>query len=310
MQAAQRLFQDGHISYHRTDSTTLSEKALAESARAIREMFGDEYYDGAAPLRDEGEERAGSARGDPADEFRRARRRRSKARSIGDDLRVYELIWKRTMASQMVDARVLRTTVEISGAGDERRAGGVHRVGQGDRVRRLPPRLRRRQRRSGGGARGAGDRAAEARPSASASTRDRRARVHAVALEPKRHETTPPARYTEASLIKELERLGIGRPSTYAATIGTIERRGYVFRQGKALVPSFTAFAVTRLLRDAFRRSRRRRVHRGDGRGPRPDLARRARVARLHPAVLSRRHASSRPRRSGQAGGGDAPTIR
>jgi DNA topoisomerase-1 len=72
--------------------------------------------------------------------------------------------------------------------------------------------------------------------------------VHVATLDPKRHETTPPARYTEASLIKELERLGIGRPSTYASTIGTIERRGYIFRQGKALVPSFTAFAVTRLL--------------------------------------------------------------
>jgi len=73
-------------------------------------------------------------------------------------------------------------------------------------------------------------------------------------LEAKGHETSPPARFTEASLIKELERLGIGRPSTYASTIGTIERRGYVFRQGKALVPSFTAFAVTRLLRTWTRR--------------------------------------------------------
>ena len=73
-----------------------------------------------------------------------------------------------------------------------------------------------------------------------------------AALTPKGHETAPPARFTEASLIKELERLGIGRPSTYAATIGTIERRGYVFRQGKALVPSFTAFAVTHLLRSHF----------------------------------------------------------
>ena len=73
-----------------------------------------------------------------------------------------------------------------------------------------------------------------------------------MALDAKGHETTPPARYTEASLIKELERLGIGRPSTYASTIGTIERRGYVFRQGKALVPSFTAFAVTRLLKTHF----------------------------------------------------------
>ena len=73
-----------------------------------------------------------------------------------------------------------------------------------------------------------------------------------VGTEPKRHDTTPPARFTEASLIKELERLGIGRPSTYAPTIATIVRRGYVFRQNKALVPSFTAFAVTKLLRDHF----------------------------------------------------------
>ena len=75
---------------------------------------------------------------------------------------------------------------------------------------------------------------------------------HAARHRAKRHETSPPARFTEASLIKELERLGIGRPSTYAPTIATIVRRGYVFRQGKALVPSFTAFAVTKLLRDHF----------------------------------------------------------
>ena len=79
-----------------------------------------------------------------------------------------------------------------------------------------------------------------------------KARVRLAGLEPVGHETNPPARYTEASLIKELERIGVGRPSTFAATIGTIERRGYVFRQGKALVPSFTAFAVTRLLREHF----------------------------------------------------------
>src|ERR1043166_4098468 len=82
--------------------------------------------------------------------------------------------------------------------------------------------------------------------------RGQRGRVFAAALEPKRHETSPPARFTEASLIKELERLGIGRPSTYAPTIATIVRRGYVFRQSKALVPSYTAFAVTKLLREHF----------------------------------------------------------
>jgi DNA topoisomerase-1 len=82
--------------------------------------------------------------------------------------------------------------------------------------------------------------------------RDGSTPVTLVGAEPKRHETAPPARFTEASLIKELERLGIGRPSTYAPTIATIVRRGYVFRQGKALVPSFTAFAVTKLLREHF----------------------------------------------------------
>jgi DNA topoisomerase-1 len=114
-------------------------------------------------------------------------------------------------------------------------------------------------------------------------------RVRLASLEPKGHETSPPARYTEASLIKELERIGVGRPSTFAATIGTIERRGYVFRQGKALVPSFTAFAVTRLLREHF----------GDlvdvefTAEMEEDLdqisTRRARMARLHQAVLPRR---------------------
>src|SRR6185436_7094628 len=82
--------------------------------------------------------------------------------------------------------------------------------------------------------------------------RDGSTAITLLNTEPKRHETTPPARFTEASLIKELERLGIGRPSTYAPTIATIVRRGYVFRTGKALVPSFTAFAVTKLLRDHF----------------------------------------------------------
>ena len=128
MQAAQRLFQDGHISYHRTDSTTLSDEGArrvgARDPRDVRRRV----LRRPAPLRDQGEERAGSARGDPPDRIHAAPPPRSKARSIGDDLRVYELIWKRTMASQMVDARVLRTTVEISGAADDGEHGGVHRV--------------------------------------------------------------------------------------------------------------------------------------------------------------------------------------
>src|SRR5712692_5026209 len=248
MRSAQRLFQDGHISYHRTDSTTLSDKALGESAAAICGMFGDEYYAGP---------RRYATKVKNAQEAHEAIRPSDFAATpstIGldrDDLRVYELIWKRTMASQMVDARVLRTTVEITGRGTN--GGDAVFAASGKAIEFAG--FRRAY------VEGSDDPAAELEeqetvlPTLSVGervTREPSSRLHAVALEPKRHETSPPARYTEASLIKELERLGIGRPSTYAATIGTIERRGYVFRQGKALVPSFTAFAVTKLLRDHF----------------------------------------------------------
>jgi DNA topoisomerase-1 len=251
MQAAQRLFQDGHISYHRTDSTTLSEKALSESAAAIRALFGDAYHSGPRryATRVKNAQEAHEA-------IRPAEFGAAPAASglSGDDLRVYDLIWKRTMASQMVDARVLRTSVEITGTGTNGEQAiftasgkaiefaGFRRAyveGSDDPAAELEdqetvlPKL----------SVGARIVAAE-----SASPAD----VTLASLESKKHETTPPARFTEASLIKELERLGIGRPSTYAATIGTIERRGYIFRQGKALVPSYTAFAVTRLLQTHF----------------------------------------------------------
>src|SRR5204862_1563431 len=115
MQSAQRLFQDGHISYHRTESTTLGDEALAESARAIRELFGADYY--SAPRRYTTKVKNAQE----AHEAIRPTNFSSAAASLedvltGDDLKVYELVWKRTMASQMVDARVLRTTIEISAA--------------------------------------------------------------------------------------------------------------------------------------------------------------------------------------------------
>jgi DNA topoisomerase I len=249
MQAAQRLFQDGYISYHRTDSTTLSDEALAESARAIRELFGDEYY--AAPRRYATKVKNAQE----AHEAIRPTNFASAAASLdgvltGDDLRIYELIWKRTMASQMVDARVLRTTIEIAARGD----GGEPAIFTASGKAIEFAGFRRAY------VEGSDDPAAELEeqetvlPALTAGEPIAReqTRVRLVALDPKGHETTPPARYTEASLIKELERIGVGRPSTFAATISTIERRGYVFRQGKALVPSFTAFAVTSLLREHF----------------------------------------------------------
>jgi DNA topoisomerase-1 len=259
MQIAQRLFQGvdsseegmgGLITYHRTDSTTLSDKALNESARVIKEMFGDDYYD--APRRYQ-------TRVKNAQEAHEAIRptdfRRAPSQLDGvldaDELRIYELIWKRTMASQMVDARVLRTSMEISADAPHGEIAVLNASGKAIEFAGF----RRAY------VEGSDDPAAELEeqeailPVAKVGDRVHRDGTTAVTLletEPKRHETTPPARFTEASLIKELERLGIGRPSTFAPTIATIVRRGYVFRQGKALVPSFTAFAVTTLLRDHF----------------------------------------------------------
>jgi DNA topoisomerase-1 len=248
MQSAQRLFQDGHISYHRTDSTTLSDEALAEAGRAIRELFGDEYY--SAPRRY-------ATKVKNAQEAHEAIRPtnfgiapQALADVSGDDLRIYELIWKRTMASQMPDARVLRTTIEIAATGDNSEQAVFTASGKAIEFAGF----RRAY------VEGSDDVEAELAdqetvlPALTVGERIGRTetRVRLLGLEAKGHDTSPPARYTEASLIKELERIGVGRPSTFAATIGTIERRGYVFRQGKALVPSFTAFAVTRLLREHF----------------------------------------------------------
>jgi DNA topoisomerase I len=248
---------EGIITYHRTDSTTLSDKALHESGRAIREMFGDAYYEG--PRRYQTQVRNAQE----AHEAIRPTDFRLTPQSLAgvldaDELRLYDLVWKRTMASQMPDARVLKTTVEFTASGPAgetcvltstgkaiefagyRRAyveGSDDPDSELEAQETILPAFK------------PGDVVVrvDAEPPAGG-----RAMASLVGLDPKKHETTPPARFTEASLIKKLEEEGIGRPSTYEPTIETILRRGYVFRQGKALVPSFTAFAVTRLLRDHF----------------------------------------------------------
>ena len=257
MQVAQRLFQgvdvgkgqEGLITYHRTDSTTLSDKALAESSKVISDMFGGEFYDGPRRYQTRVKNAQEAHEAIRPSDFRLTPSQLERVLDP-DDFKVYDLIWKRAMASQMVDARVLRTTIEISakGTGNDMAvftAGGKAIEFAGFRRAYVE---------------GSDDPAAELEeqetilPQCAVGDRIDRAGT-AVALlgaESKRHETTPPARFTEASLIKELERLGIGRPSTYAPTIATIVRRGYVFRQSKALIPSFTAFAVTKLLREHF----------------------------------------------------------
>jgi len=259
MQAAQRLFQgedigngerEGLITYHRTDSTTLSDKALKESARVIREMFGAEYYDEPRRYQTRVKNAQEAHEAIRPSDFRLAPSQLERILDP-DDFKIYDLIWKRTMASQMVDARVLRTTIEISAKAEN---GEVAVLTAGGKAIEFAG-FRRAY------VEGSDDPAAELEdqeailPQCQVGDRihtDGSTAVTLLGTDPKRHETLPPARFTEASLIKELERLGIGRPSTYAPTIATIVRRGYVFRQGKALVPSFTAFAVTKLLRDHF----------------------------------------------------------
>jgi DNA topoisomerase-1 len=260
MQIAQRLFQgvdlgggdlEGLISYHRTDSTTLSSKALDEAERAVKELYGAEYHN----------QRQYQTKVRNAQEAHEAirpthfHRTPQSLESVldADELKIYELIWKRAVASQMAEAKMLRTTVEITGETTD--GGPVTFTASGNAIE-FAGYLRAYVEGSDDPAEALGEqetvlpKLAEGDQVWSPDKLDKE--LILLALDAKGHETSPPARYTEASLVKRLEEEGIGRPSTYAPTVATIQRRGYVSRQGKALVPSFTAFAVTRLLRNYF----------------------------------------------------------
>ena len=261
MQIAQRLFQgmdvgggdlEGLISYHRTDSTTLSDKALAEAGQAVRDMYGAEFYKGPRQYQTKVRNAQEAHEAIRPTEFRRTPQLLERVLD-SDEMRLYDLIWKRAIASQMAEARLLRTSVEITGTA----ADGVPAVltASGKAIE-FAGFLRAY-------VEGSDDPSAELGeqetllPKLTVGERVQApdaldARVIVAGIDAKGHQTTPPARFTEASLVKRLEEEGIGRPSTYAPTVATIQRRGYVTRQGKALVPSFTAFAVTRLLREHF----------------------------------------------------------
>jgi len=245
MRLAQRLYENGYITYMRTDSTTLSESALTAARAQAAQLYGAEYVP-AAPRRYERKvknaQEAHEAIRPAGDTFRTpATVERELSR---DEHALYELIWKRTVASQMEDARGQTASLRIGATASDGRDAEFGASGtvitfrgflaayeegrdeesrNGDDERRLP--------------------ALEVGQA-----------VDATALEPEGHTTTPPARYTEASLVKALEDRGIGRPSTYASIMGTILDRGYVFKKGTALVPTFLAFAVTQLLERHFTR--------------------------------------------------------
>ncbi len=236
------------ISYHRTDSTTLSDKALRESARSIRGLYGEAFYGGPRQYQTK------VKNAQEAHEAIRPTDFDQTPQSLSlppDEARLYDLIWKRTVASQMADARLLRTTLEITATGSDGRPHVFTATGKAIQFAGF---LRAYVEGSDDPAGELGDQESLL-PKLSVGDRvtaPGQGPLTLAGLDPKAHETLPPPRYTDASLVKRLEEDGIGRPSTYASIIQTIERRGYVWRQGKALVPSYTAFAVTNLLKAHF----------------------------------------------------------
>ncbi|GAU68768.1 putative DNA topoisomerase I [Streptomyces sp. NBRC 110611] len=244
MQVAQKLYENGFITYMRTDSTTLSDTAIAAARAQVTHLYGANYlpdrprtYAGKVKNAQEAHEAIRPS----GDRFRTP----AETGLTGDQFRLYELIWKRTVASQMKDATGNSVTVKIGGRSADGRDAEFTASGKtitfhgflkayvegaddpnaelDDRERRLPQ-------------------VAEGDPLA------------AREITADGHATKPPARYTEATLVKELEEREIGRPSTYASIIGTILDRGYVFKKGTALVPSFLSFAVVNLLEKHFGR--------------------------------------------------------
>jgi len=244
MQVAQRLYENGFITYMRTDSTTLSDSAIAAARAQVRELYGPDYlpetprtYANKVKNAQEAHEAIRPA----GETFRTP----AQTGLSGDQRSLYELIWMRTVASQMRDAQGQSVSLRI---------GGMTATGQdcefaaSGRVITFFGFLRAY---------------VEGHDDPESDSDDAQTRLPDVAqgdpvgiaaLEAAGHETRPPARYTEATLVRELEEREIGRPSTYAAIIKTILDRGYVYKKGTALVPAWLAFAVVRLLEQHFAR--------------------------------------------------------
>ncbi len=247
MSVAQRLYENGYITYMRTDSITLSQTAIGAARQQARELYGSQYVPDAPRTYTSKVKNAPEAHEAirPAGDRFRTPQQVAAAGLRSDELRLYDLIWKRTVACQMKDATGESVSVKVAGsstAGERAEFGASGKIinfygflkayvestdeasaDRDDQERRLPP-------------------LAERDP------------LTVLDLHEAEHATRPPARYTEASLVKELEDREIGRPSTYASIIGTILDRGYVFKKGTALVPSFLAFAVVTLLERHFGR--------------------------------------------------------
>ncbi|MFD1859458.1 type I DNA topoisomerase [Aeromicrobium camelliae] len=244
MSVAQRLYEGGFITYMRTDSVTLSQTAIAAARAQVKELYGASYlpdkprvYTGKVKNAQEAHEAIR-----PAGESFRTPRQTGLS---GDELRLYELIWKRTVASQMADAKGEQVSIRI---GAEAASGEDVEFATSGRTITFYGFLKAY---------------VESSEDPDAADDDQQTKlpvlaegehVTAAELEAAGHQTKPPARYTEASLIKELEDREIGRPSTYASIVNTIQNRGYVYKKGTALVPAWIAFSVVRLMERHFGR--------------------------------------------------------
>ncbi|EYR62739.1 DNA topoisomerase I [Actinotalea ferrariae CF5-4] len=268
MRTAQSLYENGYITYMRTDSPSLSTQATDAARRQAAELYGPEYVPDAPRLyatKNKGAQEAHEAIRPAGDSFRTPAQ---VARELsGDQFKLYELIWKRTVASQMADAKGSTASIRLGAVSAEGRdaefaASGTVITFRGFLAAYEEGRDTDRYAESAAGGTGADDAAdgpdGETKGGRKAETRLPRMEtgdaLAADALEAEGHRTSPPPRYTEASLIRALEERGIGRPSTYAATISVIMDRGYVLGRGQALVPSWLAFAVIRLLEEHFDR--------------------------------------------------------
>lgn len=262
MRAAQSLYENGYITYMRTDSVTLSQEAITAARNAVSYHFGDKFLSAepkqyatktaGAQEAHECIRPAGSRFHDP-DELA--------SKLPIDQLRLYTLIWQRTLACQMADATGSTATVRLSapaGPADGEAVfqasgtviefpGFMKATGEG---RKTKPAAADAAAADKSGAKATKSDASES--NASLPPMEVGQRVEASDIEPDGHETQPPARYTEATLVKTLEAKEIGRPSTYASIISTIMDRGYVYERGRALIPSWLAFSVTKLLETNF----------------------------------------------------------
>lgn len=244
MQIAQRLYENGFITYMRTDSITLSSSAVNAARGQVRELYGAEYLPDAPRTYQSKVKNAQEAHEAirPAGETFRTP---AQTGLSGDEFRLYELIWMRTVASQMRDAQGRSVAIRL---------GGTAATGE-DVVFSATGRVLTFYGFLKAYVEGSDDPEKESDDSQTRLPDVREGDVVTAArIAAAGHETKPPARYTEASLVKELEEREIGRPSTYASIIGTILNRGYVYKKGTALVPAWLAFSVTRLLEDHFPR--------------------------------------------------------